>query len=134
MDSDTPTPAQAQRLARVLLEPAAPPACAACLDELEAYVDGQLAGQPAPERFPRTAAHLDACVDCSIAYAMLYELRLQGALLPEPPAIPAPDLRFLPGARPTLAQAARAALSAQAGRLRLAFSALLLELAAPAGP
>lgn len=134
MDSNTPTPAQAQRLARVLLDRPAPAACAACLDTLEAYVDGQLAGQPAAALFPRVAAHLDACVDCSIAYAMLYDLRLQGANLPEPPAIPAPDLGFLPGARPSLAQAARAALSAQGGRLRLAFSHVLLELAAPASP
>ena len=104
-------------LLAVLRTAPAAAACAACLDELDAYVAAQLDGADVQTQFPRTAAHLDGCVACAEAYALVYEMMWQEAagLLPAAAAPPDPDLRFLRQAtKPRLAVLAAAVTRAPA--------------------
>jgi hypothetical protein len=126
-----------ERLARALAAPHDEQACAECLDALEAYVGAQLDGEAYAERFPAVAEHLDRCVACAEAYALLYETHLAAEQLPAPSRVPAPDLGFLtPSATPIERAAERAALIATAiaragSQLRLALSQALLDLLPP---
>ncbi len=131
---------QALRLAQLLAEE--PLACETCLAALEDYVAAQLAGRDYAVLFPAVARHLDQCVACAEAYALLYEF--QAAPQASVGPLPLPDLSFLdqvPGPlrpaelrRRRAAAAFREALSAglsRAGeRLRLALSQALLDAGA----
>lgn len=126
---------QARALARILATPHDEAACRACLDGLEAYVDAQLAQANYAAQFPAVAAHLDSCVACAEAYALLYEIRL--AVNPPTPAfIPPPDLSFLPRPAPLDRGAIIAQALEQLGNgVRLVFSKALLDAFAGArGP
>lgn len=122
----------ARRLARLLIAEPDPAACERCLDALEAYCAAQIAGgDPA---LPAVADHLDSCVACSEAYAILYEALLAGDQLPEPASSPRPDLAFLgerSPAQPTLADALALAVERAGGVIRLRLSQLLLDLLPP---
>jgi hypothetical protein len=132
---------QARRLAGALLAQIDDAACAACLDELEAYVAAQLDGDEYAARWPAVATHLDACVACAESYALLYAAQVAERAQLAPATIPAPDLSFLQAniASPSAAGDLRAALGlavARAGtRLRLTISRALLDLLpAPSAP
>lgn len=111
------------------------PDCAACDNQLAAFVDAELAGGGAPTGFPAVAVHLARCSRCQQAYQELRALlRLEQAgelagELAAPPALARFDFSYLP-ARP-----AAAAVPAQPkawrldalGRLVIEFSAELLR-------
>lgn len=128
---------QARRLAETIATAPTDADCVACLDMVERYIDAQLSGDDYVTRFLVTAQHLDACVECAESYALIYEVRLAEAALPDPLRIPAPDLSFL---ALSPAERLRTVLAGALGRagagLRLAFSQpLLAALAAlPAAP
>jgi hypothetical protein len=48
--------------------------CSACLDQVSAYVDLDVAGQPAAEQMPALAQHLVQCRVCREEYQVLREL------------------------------------------------------------
>ncbi len=141
MDAKMPD-MQALRLAQLLAEEPDAAACASCLDNLEDYVAAQLAGRGYTALFPTVARHLDQCVACAEAYALIYDLQAAPAASAGP--IPQPDLSFFavaPGPlspaelrRRRAAAALREALAAglrQAGdRLRLVLSQALLDAGA----
>ena len=58
--------------------------CSACLDQINAYVDLELATNNAAERMPQVKQHLDQCGVCSEEYHLLRDLaRLEaGGSLP----------------------------------------------------
>ncbi len=119
---------QAENLARTLLSVVDPAACAACLDTLEAYVGDQRAGRDYAALHPTTAHHLDACVECAEAYALLYDLaELPAAALPTPARIPPPDLSFLSAAAAAkLAELLRSALTHTGNQVRVQLSPTLI--------
>ena len=83
------------------------------VDQLDDYVQAQVAGERYTALFPETARHLDSCVACAEIYHLLYELILAeaAAVLPAPASIPEPDLTFLRSAPiPSLWQQIRAAV------------------------
>jgi hypothetical protein len=122
----------AQRLARLLTHTPDPSECERCLDALEDYCSAQQAGADVAALFPAVAEHLDACVACAEAYALLYDTLLAGEGLPEAGAVPTPDLSFVrAGWAPTLAGVLAGAIEQAGTRLRVAFSQALLELAPP---
>ncbi len=108
-------------------------ACQLCLSQLDDYVRAQLSGRQAAGDFAWLLAHLDGCVACAAAYALLYEVTLadENGRLPRPAAVPEPDLSFLrlPADWRT---ALHAALRPAPGRLTIQFSAALNHLLAPA--
>ena len=71
--------------------------CSIWRDQLHAYVEAQLAGHGEDAEFVDLRRHLDACVDCSEAYALLYETMWaeQQGMIPEPPTMPRLDTSFL---------------------------------------
>ncbi len=107
--------------------------CALCQTQLDAYVQAQLAGTTYRTQFAWTAHHLDSCVPCAEAYALLYEVALAEAngRLPHLAHIPAPDLSFLQ-AQPGWVATLRAALTAAPRRLVLQLNEALARLLAPA--
>jgi len=128
-------------------------ACQTCLNQLDDYIDAQLAGEDYLARFGDVAVHLDACLDCASVYARLYELALAEATdqLPQVESISTPDLSFLQtemtvspepttrqasSKRPSLAELLQQALSYTDDKLILQLSAGLLPLlrAASAAP
>ncbi len=125
---------RAYELARTLIAAHDEAACAACLAQLEAYLDAQLGGQPYATLLPEVARHLDSCVACAEAYALLYETRVADAALVAPPRIPAPNLSFLEAGALSAGERLRAALAGaveRAGaRLSLSFTRPLLDLLA----
>jgi hypothetical protein len=124
----------ARRLADVLLAPHDDVACERCLDSLEEYCAAQLRGEDATRLMPVIASHLDSCVACSEAYALVYESLLGEASIPEPSLIPRPDLSFLPARQSpqgSFQDVLSAALEQTGSRLRLTFSQLLLDLLPP---
>lgn len=110
------------------------PDCAPCQEQLAAYVDAHLAGQPAGTRFPAVAAHLDRCADCQQAYQelmALLTLERSGKLAP-PPVAPSFDFSYLPP-RPAAQPAARPWRLDGLGRLVIQWTAeLLASLSGPA--
>lgn len=121
-------------LAHAILQDEDAPACAATLDQLEAFVTLQLDGGDYVAALPNVATHLDGCVACSQSYALLYHLLLaeRTNALPVPQHIPAPDLSFLP-ARPSLGTLLREGVQQLGSRLRVRFSQPLLDLMRPTG-
>ncbi|MCU0494473.1 MAG: hypothetical protein MUD01_23035 [Chloroflexaceae bacterium] len=123
-------------------------ACRSCQNQLDDYIAAQLAGEGYVRQFPAVAAHLDACEECSGAYARLYELALAAAAdaLPAPAETYSADLSFLlPGAAgpatladlrtanrpPGLAERLRAATQQVGSRLTLVLSSDLLAALRP---
>jgi len=113
------------------------PDCAPCQEQLAAYVDAHLAGQPAGTRFPAVAAHLDHCADCQQTYQelmALLALERSGKLAP-PPVAPSFDFSYLPPrpAAPAAQPAARPWRLDGLGRLVIQWTAeLLASLSGPA--
>jgi hypothetical protein len=73
--------------------------CAACLEELPAYVDAEVMGQSGAAAWRRMRRHLLLCSNCAEEYMDLLEavwLADQGRLPPRSPAL-TPDLGFLRG-------------------------------------
>jgi hypothetical protein len=126
--------------------------CQRCLDQLETYIDHQLAGRDYRRLLPAVARHLDQCVRCAEDYALVYEVRraeaasAQSRVAALPAAVPAPNLEFLghpPATRPVPAppaaglaehDALRAALSAAGPRLTVTLSPALLAILPPPPP
>lgn len=145
MDEHSTADQGARRLARLLTTTPDQRACEVCLDALEPYVQAELAGADDRAERASVAEHLDQCVGCAEAYAVLYEAQLNATSLPQP-VVPPPDLSFLaqqPGPltpqqlrEQRLAERLRTALDAAIERthtaLRLHFSQPLLDLLAPA--
>ena len=107
--------------------------CQQCLEQLGAYVDVQLEGSGYQTQFPFVAQHLDNCVTCAEAYALVYEVALadRNGRLPQPAYIPEPDLSFL-GSSPSLWAVLQTALQQTQTRLTLQLDAALAALLAPA--
>ena len=62
-------------LIAALLGPAGPElTCDACFEELDRYVDLQVAGADADARVPGMSAHLAGCPACSDDHESLFEL------------------------------------------------------------
>jgi len=67
------------RLARVL-GPAAPEvSCEVCFDELDRFVELELAGEDAEGAVPGMTAHLEGCPACAEDHAALRALLLSGS-------------------------------------------------------
>ncbi|MFN8475751.1 MAG: hypothetical protein U0822_26450 [Anaerolineae bacterium] len=107
-------------------------ACVECLAQLADYVDAQFAGQDYTVLFPAVAFHLDACTQCSGAYARFYDTEWAARMnaLPALARIPEPDLSFLGGE--SMAERLQAAFRRVGGRLTLTLSPDLLPLLRPA--
>jgi hypothetical protein len=111
--------------------------CALCLNQLEDHLQAQRRGAARGavrgHEFAWTARHLDSCVACAEAYALLYEVALaeENGRLPHPTPLPEPDLSFLQP-RPDWLAALQTALSATAERLVLQLNETLAHLLAPA--
>lgn len=104
-----------------------PEACQACRASLAAYVDAELAAQPAAGLYPMVAEHLAGCTDCLQVYkelSSLLSLERQGQLQP-PPAKPTFDFGYLPQKAGTPTQ--RPWRLDELGRLIVALSADLLH-------
>lgn len=104
--------------------------CQRCQQQLDEYVTAQLNGRHVRAEFPWVARHLDACVDCAHAYALVYDVAHadQTGTLPTPAAIPDPDLSFL---QQSLADRLRRALTQTGNRLTLQLDAALRTLLIP---
>jgi hypothetical protein len=50
--------------------------CDACFDQLDRYVEAELAGRDVDRAFPGLGAHLDGCPACHEEHASLYALLL----------------------------------------------------------
>ena len=66
-------------------------------DQLQAYAEAQLARVEDATEFQDVKRHLDSCIDCSEAYALLYETLWaeQQGTMSEPNHVPAPNVAFL---------------------------------------
>ncbi|HEX6288857.1 MAG TPA: hypothetical protein VFZ66_06675 [Herpetosiphonaceae bacterium] len=133
MSFDHWTLQQAQRLAQIITLHHDQAAHSACLDVLEPYITAQLAGQDYIALFPIVTQHLDSCVACAEAYALVYEARLAEATDLLPIAVPAPALDFLRlSTADRLQRTLTAAIERLAERrLRFTLSQSLLDLLAP---
>ncbi len=79
------------------------PACQACEDMLDQYVDEELAGKDAAKLFPDVNTHLNECTSCQESYQELKALLLmqrQGTFV-EPPVEANFDFSFIPAPQPT---------------------------------
>lgn len=66
-----------EQLLGALLGPGAPElSCEECFEELDRYVELDLAGKPADVRVPGMRAHLDGCPACAEDYRSLRDLVL----------------------------------------------------------
>ena len=113
------------------------PECAPCQEQLAAYVDAELAGQPAGARFPTVAPHLGQCSACRQAYQELKALLAleRSGELAAPPVAPSFDFGYLPArtAQPAAAPAVRPWRLDELGRLVIQWTAdLLASLQGPA--
>ena len=80
----------------------ASPACQACEDTLDVYIDAELDGQNGATLFPDVKAHLNECALCEESYEELKALLLmerQGTLV-EPPVEANFDFSFIPPPQP----------------------------------
>ncbi len=123
---------QVQAILQALFEDEgfATPDCASCQEQLAAYVDAELAGQPAAARFPTAAAHLGQCGACQQAYHELKALLTleRSGELAAPPVPPTFDFGYLPSRpRPAVQPASRPWRLDALGRLVIEFSAELLR-------
>jgi hypothetical protein len=72
--------------------------CEECRSWLPTYVDAEVGGLAAGEKYPAVKRHLSLCPDCEAEYLAMLELAMvedAGELL-APEELPAPDLTFLP--------------------------------------
>ncbi|MCO5189889.1 MAG: hypothetical protein M9918_17045 [Anaerolineae bacterium] len=101
-------------------------------EALAQFVTAQMNGEDVLQRYPEIAAQLDGSVEASHIYARLYDLMEAEAeeALPEPAAMPRPDLSFLPQA-PTLLEKMQQAVEWAGDKLRIRFSAELLSFLQP---
>ncbi|MER2599549.1 MAG: hypothetical protein ABTQ73_08520 [Caldilineales bacterium] len=78
-------------------DPTPAPACATCRQALSGYVDAQLAGEDAAQRFPAVQAHLMQCTMCQEVYDELTVLLAAAAAdtLVQPPVAPAFNFAYL---------------------------------------
>lgn len=93
-------------LETVFDEATATSACPDCQADLAAFVEAELAGQPASSLYPAVAGHLATCADCAAErrdLASLLELDRQGRF-EQPPRPAAFDFGYLPP-RPVAAPA-----------------------------
>ena len=68
-----------KRTLRRVLGPAAPEVdCDACFEQLDRYVELELAGKDADAAIPGLRAHLDGCPACREEHDSLYELVSRG--------------------------------------------------------
>ncbi|MEM8535356.1 MAG: hypothetical protein AAGF95_31265 [Chloroflexota bacterium] len=119
-----------QQLVQVLTTAIDEQNCQIYLDTLEDYISLQLAGEDYQTQLPAVAMHLDSCVSCAEAYALLYEARV--AETPQPVSIPTPDLSFLPttsadSAGTSLQELLQGSLERVGTTLRFLFSQQLLD-------
>lgn len=122
----------AQRFLEMLTSQANEETCQKCINELEQYISAQLNNVNVMTLFPETAVHLDRCLSCAEAYALLYDSRIaeQNDQLIEPPAIPKPDLSFLP-APSNLSTLLSQHLRTTGNIITLQLTAVLLSLLPP---
>jgi hypothetical protein len=107
----------------------------ACLDALEEYISAQLEQRSYTTLFPAVAQHLDSCVDCSAAYALIYEARRVAAADLAQIAVPEPDLSFLPSRAALLQRRLAEAVEwISPRRLRFTLARPLLDLLSPQTP
>lgn len=106
--------------------------CGRCLAQLDAYAVAQLEGAGHSDHFAWLAHHLDGCLECAAAYALIYETALADdhGRLPEPNTYPQPNLNFLQDGAAWLA-ALREALQITPSSLVLQFNAALTRLLLP---
>ncbi|MBK8990112.1 MAG: hypothetical protein IPM39_29295 [Chloroflexi bacterium] len=134
MITNTPDEATARVMAFISVIRHAPDDadCALCLDQLDGYVQAQLAAADYRAQFAWTAQHLDGCVSCAEAYALHYEAALAEAhgRLPQPDHLPQPDLAFLHAAVDWLA-VLQAALRITPARFTLQLNETLNRLLPP---
>ena len=62
--------------------------CEQCFDQLDRYVELELAGAPADERVPGMRAHLEGCAACDEDHESLLAFVRETRPLPEPEATP----------------------------------------------
>ncbi len=113
------------------------PHCAPCQEQLAAYADAELTGQPARMHFAVTAAHIGQCAACQQAYQDLKALLAleRAGELAAPPVAPSFDFGYLPArpARPSAQPAGRPWSLDELGRLVIQWTAdLLASLQGPA--
>jgi hypothetical protein len=126
-----------QRLLQTITAQPDDSACSACVAKLDEYVAAQLRGEDYLQTYADVARHLDSCLDCANAYALLYDLELAGATLPQPDQLPQPDLSFLEPAianttaSPTFGEKLRAALEQTVGGFELQLSPAFFAGLAP---
>ena len=125
MDHHHQKEAQARRLAQIIVASQDDIACVACLDQLEAYVNAQLAGDNYLALFPAVVQHLDSCVDCAESYALLYEVRLAENTAPLPAVAAEPE--YMLSAATRLREALRQAVEHTGMRIRLTLTQTLLD-------
>ncbi len=75
--SEAPRPAEA--LARLLGPEGPEVSCEECFELLDRYVELELGGQPADDRIPGMAAHLEGCPACREEHESLRALLLEDA-------------------------------------------------------
>jgi hypothetical protein len=138
MSTESPEDVPLRRLAAVLTDLVDAADCQRCLDQIEDYIDRQLAGHDYRRQLPAIARHLDQCVRCAEDYALVYEVRRNAAALPQPASIPPARLEFLrrPPETPVAERldqhsALRAALSVEGARLTVTLSPALLAALPP---
>ena len=81
----------------------ASPACQACEDMLDQYVDAELDGKDVGTLFPNIKAHLNQCALCQESHQelkILLQMEHQGTLV-EPPVEANFDFSFIPAPQPT---------------------------------
>lgn len=106
--------------------------CRLCQSQLHDYVVSQQAGEDYRAQFAWTAQHLDSCVACAEAYGLLFEAILAEfrGELPQPAAIPEPDLSFLTAVSDLPGLLIRA-IRQTGQRLTIQFNQALIGLLAP---
>lgn len=106
--------------------------CQRCIEQLADYVDVQLADGAYQTQFPFVVRHMDSCVACAEAYALVYEVELadRNGRLPQPSHIPQPDLSFL-ALTANLWTILQSALHITQTRITLQLDAILAALLAP---
>ncbi|HEU4328241.1 MAG TPA: hypothetical protein VFS21_34205 [Roseiflexaceae bacterium] len=70
---DSAPPDRLRLLAQLLTTTPDPHACTLCRDQLETYINKQLAGEDYMAQLPEVAQHLDQCVDCAEIYEQRYD-------------------------------------------------------------
>jgi hypothetical protein len=132
MSFDQWTQKQAQRLAHSIALQHTDADHDVCLDALEQYISAQLEQHDYVTLFPAIARHLDSCVACAAAYALVYEARTAEAADLARIAVPEPDLSFLPGGAALLQRRLAEAIERIAPRRwRFTLSQPLLDLLLP---